>query len=60
MKKKTERFSFRIEEHEAKMLYKISGALLTPDNLSETFRLMIQREYTALRHQGLIDDGCYE
>ena len=56
MKKKTERFSFRIEEHEAKMLYKISGALLTPDNLSETFRLMIQREYTALRHQGLIEE----
>ena len=58
--KKTERFSFRIEEPEAKMLYKISGALLTSNNLSETFRLMIQREYAALRHQGLIDDGCYK
>jgi hypothetical protein len=54
--KKTHRFSFRIEESEARMLTKISGALLTPNNLSETFRLMIQREYTALRHQGLIED----
>lgn len=58
--KKTQRFSFRIEETESKMLDKISSALLTSDNLSETFRLMIQREYTALRHQGLIDGGCYE
>ena len=42
------------------MLSKVSKALLQENNLSETFRLMIAREYTALRHQGLIDDGCYE
>ena len=57
---KTHRVSFRIDESDALMLSKVSNALLTPDNLSETFRLMIAREYAALRHQGLIDGGCYE
>ena len=43
-----------------RMLEKISNALREPYNLSETFRLMISREYVALRKQGLINGGCYE
>lgn len=58
--KKEYRVSFRITEEEWLMFNEISAAVLEPWNLSETFRLMISREYVALRKQGLINGGCYE
>lgn len=58
--KKDYRITVRISKEDVLMLEKISNALREPYNLSETFRLMISREYVALRKQGLINGGCYE
>ena len=42
------------------MLKKISGAVLEPSNLSETFRVMIQNQFVNLKNRNLIKEGCHE
>ena len=57
--KKTRRITFRLSEEDQLLMRKVSAALLEP-NTSKLLRLIISREYVALKNQGKITDECHE
>ena len=59
--KKNMRLSFRLSEEDYLMFKKVCKALQAdePYNESEFFRIMIAREFVALKKQGLITESLY-